>query len=107
MNRSVQDQGAQLVVVSIPSKEQVEPEELERLMRRFPRMSFDVTSPDRQSCQPHQNRHRLLEKHSAIVFGQSNQTLGEPMRFDIIDILRGSITHYENAFTLDRRLANC
>lgn len=43
---------------------------------------------------------------SAITFAQSNYALGAPMRFDIIDILRDKITHYENAFELDRHLAN-
>lgn len=46
-------------------------------------------------------RQRIMR--SAITFGQSNQCLGESMRFDIIDILREKITHYENAFLMDQR----
>jgi len=43
---------------------------------------------------------------SAMAFAQSNYALGNPMRFDIIAILRDQLTHYENAFELDRNLAN-
>lgn len=43
---------------------------------------------------------------SAIAFAQANYALGQPMRFDVIDILRETLTHYENAFELDKNLSN-
>lgn len=43
---------------------------------------------------------------SSISFCQTNHILGEPMRFDIIDILSGVITHYENAFEMDKKYSN-
>lgn len=49
-------------------------------------------------------RDRLMK--SALAFAQSNYTLNTPMRFDIIDILRDKITHYTNAFEIDKRYAS-
>ncbi len=43
---------------------------------------------------------------SALAYGKKHHILGQGMRFDIIDILKGEITHYKHAFELDRRLAN-
>lgn len=49
-------------------------------------------------------RERIMK--SALAFAKTNYTYKSPMRFDIIDILKDKITHYENAFELDRRWAN-
>lgn len=43
---------------------------------------------------------------SSIDFAKINGLMGEKMRFDIIDILGEELTHYENAFEMDRRWSN-
>ncbi len=56
-----------------------------------------------EAVTPKKKQHLM---RTAIAFAQANYVLGEPMRFDIIDILQEKITHYEHAFELDKRYAN-
>ncbi|PKM57329.1 MAG: YraN family protein [Firmicutes bacterium HGW-Firmicutes-3] len=52
----------------------------------------------------HTKRQRLMK--SSLSYCKVMNLFGQPMRFDIIDILEEKLTHYENAFEMDKRYVN-
>ncbi len=52
----------------------------------------------------HAKRQRMMK--SSLSYCKVMNLFGQSMRFDIIDILEEKLTHYENAFEMDKRYTN-